>query len=581
MIDLLELAANSEGDEAAVAIVQIDQLLAEEFEKHPTNVEAGITATVFAFLRGDWKAAEERSQKLRERVTATKPGQSDIALWLVASLALDNENTAAIGKEFARRALAAAENSAEPLFKEAIVREREAIAKVVALRKRRAANSAPASEQKDLIDTAAAGDVFNTLVAAIKAAGLTHTLAESGPFTILAPTDDAFAKLPQQTLKDLLKPENKDKLVRILKYHVIPGRIPSSDVLQAESLVTLIGEPVYVAKQKGQLTANKANVIAADLVASNGFIHVIDEVLIPRGRTLLSQSNDVVEYDLAGNKIWEVKLELPHEFWGLPTGERVVEHIPVKTGNKKDDFGTLHELIVYAAGDGPPRKLWSIPSSLLGAKLLPNGQILVWTDKFLRRYDRTGSKLWETEIVWKGQKRLPLGAQPLPNGNLRVVFRTSTETYKTRPDTAVEIDERGRVVRELPPPNPSRKLAIKLLQILPNGNSLVRVGEDYKSSLIEERDATGKVIWSYTNDTIVITAQRLPNGDTLIGAMGQAKAVDVNGNVTWGQVKEIDANGNVAWKPDKSLFKYSTAGYESYRYYPVLVPENRSNKARE
>lgn len=186
---------------------------------------------------------------------------------------------------------------------------------------------------------------------------------------------------------------------------------------------------------------------------------------------------------------------MPHEFWGLPRGERVVEHIPVDTGNVKDYFGTLHELIVYAAGDGPPRKLWSIPCSLLGARPLPNGQILVWTDEFVRRYDRTGSKLWETEIVWKGQTRLPLGAEPLANGNLRVLFRTGK---------------------------------------------------------------TGKVIWSYTNDTIVITAQRLPNGDTLIGAIGQAKAIDMNGNVTW--------------KPDDSLFMYKTAGYEAHRYYSVLAP---------
>lgn len=557
VVDLLELAVNSKGDEAAVTIVQIDQLLADEFAKHPENVEAGIAATVCAFLRGDFEAAQTRSQKLNERVAATKPEQSDVALWLVARLALDNEKTEAIGESLTKRALAAAEKSADPLFKEAIVREREVIARIVTLRRLSAAKDAPAPEQKDLIDTAAAGEIFNTLLAAVKAAGLTHTLAESGPFTILAPTDEAFSKLPQQALKDLLKPENKDKLARILKYHVIPGRIPASDVQQAESLVTLIGEPVYIAKQKGRLTANKANVIAADLAASNGFIHVIDEVLIPRGRTLLSQYHDVVEYDWAGNKTWEVKLELPHESWGLPTGERVVEHIPVDTGNVKDDFGTLRELIVYAAGDGPPRKLWSIPSSLLGATLLPNGQILVWTDEVIRRYDRSGRKLRETEIVWKGQKRLPLGAEPLPNGNLRVLFRTSTETYKTRPDTAVEINEQGRVIRELPyDPN------IKLLQRLPNGNSLVRIGEDYKSSLIEERDANDKRIWAYTNDKLVLTAQRLPNGDTLIGAIGQAKAIDTSGNVTW--------------QLDESL-RETDVGFESYRYYPVLVPENRSS----
>ncbi len=124
-LEVLELAAKAKEDEAAIANQQIDQLLSEAFDENPTNVEVGIAATVLAFLRGDWTAAEKRSQKLSERVAAREPVQGDIALWLVGRLALEYENTEVIGEGFARRALAAAEKSADPLFNEAILRERE------------------------------------------------------------------------------------------------------------------------------------------------------------------------------------------------------------------------------------------------------------------------------------------------------------------------------------------------------------------------------------------------------------------------------------------------------------------------
>ncbi|MEL7500717.1 MAG: fasciclin domain-containing protein [Planctomycetota bacterium] len=550
VIDLLELVSESEGDEEAVAVTRIDQLLAEEFRKHPDNVEAGIAATVFAFLRNDVEAAEQRAQKLSEIVSAKERQQRDVALWLVGRLALNNEDTQVIGEAFAKRALAAAEASNEPLFKEAIQREREAIAKIVALRKRGAAKVVPADQKKDLFDTVLAGDVFNTLLASIKAAELADALKGPGPVTVLAPTDAAFAKLPKQTLEDLLKPENKDKLARILKYHIIPGRFIAEDARQAKSAVTIAGEPVNIAiKNDQRLTINNAKVIAGDLEASNGVIHVINEVLIPRGRTLVSDGSmfsNVVEYDLAGNKIWQTKLEAGEECWGLDTGERVVRRPVTNEGVKK--------LVVYAAGDGPARELWSLRYTL-DARPLPSGEVLVWGDEVLRRYDRTGQKLWETGIVWKDQTRTPLGADPLPNGNLRVLFRSSKEGVLYRPDTAIEIDKQGQFVRELPFDSKT-----KLLERLSNGNSLVLVEDEGTTigKLIEERDPSGKVTWSYTSDTWVNSAQRLPNGDTLVGAKGQVKTISPNGKVTW-QLGEGVLNEVIP--------------YNAYRYYPVLIPE--------
>ncbi|MEL6108645.1 MAG: fasciclin domain-containing protein [Planctomycetota bacterium] len=561
VVDILELAAKSNGDEAAVAKVGIDQLLAKEFTTHPENVEAGIVATVFAFLQGDFEAARKRSQKLNEHISATEPSPNDIALWLVARLALEWQDTESIGEAFTERALAAAEDSVDSLLGEAIKRERAAIAKIVALRRLRGPKDSAKSQGKSLLETATRGENFATWIAAVEASGLTDALSGPGPYTILVPTDDAFAKLPAPTLEGLFEPENKQTLTRILRYHLIPGRIPSRELSKADAIVTLADEPVYFAFEEGRLSANKAQVIATDMQSSNGLLHVIDEVLVPRSRTLIIQQDDVVEYDVAGNKTWEVELELPHEVWGLPTGERVVEHIPVETGKTKDDFGTLRGLIVYAAGDGPPLKQWSIPSSLLGATLLPD-RFLVWTDEFVQRYDRNGSRLWATEFVWKGQKRVPLGVEPLPNGNLRIAFGTSNETFKTRPDTSVEINARGQVTRRIPyDPN------INFLQRLPSGNSLVRVTVDRKDRLLEERDATGETIWSYQNDSGILTAQRLPSGDTLIGAIGQAKAIDLD--------------GDLRWTPDKRLFKDSTSGYEAYRYYPVLAPKSRSNRSRK
>jgi uncharacterized surface protein with fasciclin (FAS1) repeats len=128
----------------------------------------------------------------------------------------------------------------------------------------------------DIVDVAVKAGSFNTLVAAVKAAGLVETLKGDGPFTVFAPTDEAFAKLPAGTVEDLLKPENKDQLVAILTYHVVPGEIMSSDLLSTTSATTVNGQKAPIGLRVGN-----ANVIKADVDASNGVIHVIDTVLLP------------------------------------------------------------------------------------------------------------------------------------------------------------------------------------------------------------------------------------------------------------------------------------------------------------
>ncbi len=140
-----------------------------------------------------------------------------------------------------------------------------------------------AEEQaKDIVDTAAASEDFTTLVAAIKAAGLVETLKGDGPFTVFAPTDAAFDKLPEGTLEELLKPESKDKLTSILTYHVVPGKVLAADVVTLESATTVQGGDVTIAVDGGKVTVDGANVTATDLECSNGVIHVIDAVMLPK-----------------------------------------------------------------------------------------------------------------------------------------------------------------------------------------------------------------------------------------------------------------------------------------------------------
>jgi uncharacterized surface protein with fasciclin (FAS1) repeats len=141
---------------------------------------------------------------------------------------------------------------------------------------------ARAAQQQDIVDTAVAAGSFKTLAAALQAAGLVETLKGAGPFTVFAPTDAAFAKLPAGTVENLLKPENRDKLRAILTYHVVAGKVTAADVVKMTSGKTVQGSSVKIASSGGKVTIDNATVAKADVMASNGVIHVIDTVLMPK-----------------------------------------------------------------------------------------------------------------------------------------------------------------------------------------------------------------------------------------------------------------------------------------------------------
>ncbi|MDF1814199.1 MAG: fasciclin domain-containing protein [Verrucomicrobiales bacterium] len=137
------------------------------------------------------------------------------------------------------------------------------------------------ADQGDIVDVAAGNENFSTLVAAVKAAGLVDTLKGDGPFTVFAPTNEAFAKLPEGTVESLLKPENKDKLISILTYHVVAGKVMAADV-KAGDVKTVQGSDATISTNDG-VKIDKANVVATDVAAKNGVIHVIDSVIMPKG----------------------------------------------------------------------------------------------------------------------------------------------------------------------------------------------------------------------------------------------------------------------------------------------------------
>ena len=137
-----------------------------------------------------------------------------------------------------------------------------------------------AAHPGDIVAVASGAGKFNTLVAAVKAAGLVETLQGKGPFTVFAPTDEAFAKLPEGTVASLLKPENKEKLVAILTYHVVPGKVMAADVKTMKAK-TVNGKELSLKVEDGKVTVDGARVIKTDVAAKNGVIHVIDAVILP------------------------------------------------------------------------------------------------------------------------------------------------------------------------------------------------------------------------------------------------------------------------------------------------------------
>jgi uncharacterized surface protein with fasciclin (FAS1) repeats len=134
---------------------------------------------------------------------------------------------------------------------------------------------------KDIVDTAVAAGQFQTLAAALEAADLVGTLKGDGPFTVFAPTDAAFAKLPAGTVESLLKPENREQLVAILTYHVVPGKVEAAQVINLDAATTVNGQDVQITVADNGVQVNNANVIKTDIDASNGVIHVIDTVILP------------------------------------------------------------------------------------------------------------------------------------------------------------------------------------------------------------------------------------------------------------------------------------------------------------
>ncbi len=134
---------------------------------------------------------------------------------------------------------------------------------------------------KTIVEIAAGAEDFSTLVAAVKATELVDVLSSKGPFTVFAPTNEAFAKLPKGTVESLLKPENKDKLIAVLKYHVVPGKVMAKDVVKVDSAKTAQGSSVTVTVEGKTVKVDNAKVVKTDIEASNGVIHVIDTVIIP------------------------------------------------------------------------------------------------------------------------------------------------------------------------------------------------------------------------------------------------------------------------------------------------------------
>lgn len=145
------------------------------------------------------------------------------------------------------------------------------------------APASTAAQGKDIVDTAVAAGSFKTLAKALEAADLVTTLKGAGPFTVFAPTDEAFAKLPAGTVEMLLKPENKAKLKRILTYHVVAGKVMAAEVTKMSSAQTVSGDTLSIAVHDGMAMADKSRIVKTDIAASNGVIHVIDTVMMPKG----------------------------------------------------------------------------------------------------------------------------------------------------------------------------------------------------------------------------------------------------------------------------------------------------------
>jgi transforming growth factor-beta-induced protein len=253
---------------------------------------------------------------------------------------------------------------------------------------------------KDIVTTAVEAGSFQTLAAALKAAGLVETLKGKGPFTVFAPTDEAFAKLPEGTVESLLKPENKKQLVSVLTYHVVSGKVPASQVVKLKAAVTVNGQRVDIKTTDGHVQVDQANVVKTDIHCSNGIIHVIDAVILPSQdnipataakaetfQTLLAAAKaaGLVEV-LSGDKPLTVFAPTDEAFAKLPAG--TVESL-LKPENKEKLAGILKFHVVPGRVFSPDvlskKELKTVQGGMLSAamqdgKASINGAQLLATD---------------------------------------------------------------------------------------------------------------------------------------------------------------------------------------------------------
>ena len=191
------------------------------------------------------------------------------------------------------------------------------------------ANGAP---KKDIVDTAIGAGNFETLVTAVKTAGLVDTLKGEGPYTVFAPTDEAFAKLPKDTIDSLLKPENKKMLTEILTYHVIPGKVKAKKAAKLDSAKTVNGSEITINPTDESLMINNALVIKADIKTSNGIIHVIDTVLIPGSKSTAAKTNHIIMHAIhKGVPIFNSGHHSQTAFIYMDAGNQILDQCPSST----------------------------------------------------------------------------------------------------------------------------------------------------------------------------------------------------------------------------------------------------------
>ncbi len=258
-----------------------------------------------------------------------------------------------------------------------------------------------ATAKSTIVETAVAAGSFKTLVAAVQAAGLVDTLNGAGPFTVFAPTDEAFAKLPAGTLEMLLKPENKAKLASILTYHVVPGAVKAADVVKLKTAGTVNGQRVDIKVDGGKVTVDGANVVTTDIACSNGVIHVIDTVILPVDGTIVDvavkngsfntlvaavKAAGLVE-TLSGKGPFTVLAPTDAAFAKLPAG--TLEML-LKPENKQQlvDILTYHVVPGVAAYSDAVVKMTEVPTVLgssiavkvVNGKVMLNGATVVAAD---------------------------------------------------------------------------------------------------------------------------------------------------------------------------------------------------------